>query len=215
MSSSTSQSTSPTNKIISFYDPQISAPDHADRTLDSIITWPDSRLEQSHNYIQVLFPLPEGSPYNSQAPIVTEEVFHAFRERSELRSQLKKSFERICRFYGFEATTGEGKEEESTVKLTLAQDYDDAFENWFRSFDHNHLRLTRILRSLRVLGLEAEAAALWTILQRVCAEKPGVVSKKSQMFWRRAAERELHVPPDVDEVTVETGEGWLREWVGR
>jgi len=124
MSSSTSQSTSPTNKIISFYDPQISAPDHADRTLDSIITWPDSRLEQSHNYIQVLFPLPEGSPYNSQAPIVTEEVFHAFRERSELRSQLKKSFERICRFYGFEATTGEGKEEESTVKLTLAQDYD-------------------------------------------------------------------------------------------
>jgi len=53
------------------------------------------------------------------------------------------------------------------------------------------------------------------MLQRVCAEKPGVVSKKSRMFWRRAAERELHVPPDVDEVTEETGEGWLREWVGR
>jgi len=66
-----------------------------------------------------------------------------------------------------------------------------------------------------VLGLEPEALALWTMLQRVCAERPGVVSKKSLMFWRRAAERELHVPPDVDVVTAETGEGWLREWVER
>jgi len=124
--SSSHTSTSPANKLISFYDPQISAPDHAGRTLNTILAWSDTNLERSHNYIQVIFPLPEGSPYNTQAPLITEEVFRAFRERIELRSQLKRSFTRICRFYGFDMATGEG-EGDGVVNLTIAEHHEVRF----------------------------------------------------------------------------------------
>jgi len=61
-----------TNKsqlIIRFYDPDVRAKDALGRQLDEILAWPDSRLEASHNYIQMLFPLPEGSPYNSEVSL--------------------------------------------------------------------------------------------------------------------------------------------------
>jgi len=55
--------------IIRFYDPDVHAKDALGRQLDEILAWPDSRLEASHNYVQMLFPLPEGSPYNSEVSV--------------------------------------------------------------------------------------------------------------------------------------------------
>jgi hypothetical protein len=39
--------------VIEFYDPTIKREDSLGRTLDQIIAWNDSKLEHSHNYIQV------------------------------------------------------------------------------------------------------------------------------------------------------------------
>jgi hypothetical protein len=50
--------------IIRFYDPSVYAKDALNRQLHEILAWPDSQLERSHNFIQMLFPLPEGSPFN-------------------------------------------------------------------------------------------------------------------------------------------------------
>ena len=55
--------------IIRFYDPDVCAKDALGRQLDEILAWPDSKLESSHDYIQMLFPLPEGSPYNSEVSL--------------------------------------------------------------------------------------------------------------------------------------------------
>jgi hypothetical protein len=52
--------------IVRFYDPDVKARDAFARTQEQILSWTDSKLESSHNYIQVLFPLPEGSPFNSE-----------------------------------------------------------------------------------------------------------------------------------------------------
>jgi hypothetical protein len=52
--------------IVRFYDPDLKARDAFGRTQEQILLWTDSKLESSHNYIQVLFPLPEGSPFNSE-----------------------------------------------------------------------------------------------------------------------------------------------------
>ena len=77
-----------------------------------------------------------------------------------------------------------------------------------RRSDHNHLRITRILRSLRVLGLEAEAKAFYDALTEVFDASKGHIGQKSMMFWTRAVSRPLHLAPDVESDESE-GEGFL------
>ena len=49
--------------LVAFY--QGEAPDYQGRTLREIWGWDDERLEEQHDYIQVLFPLKELSQFNS------------------------------------------------------------------------------------------------------------------------------------------------------
>jgi hypothetical protein len=62
--------------------------------------------------------------------------------------------------------------------------------------DHNHLRITRIIRSLRVLGLEEEALAFFHALKRV--QESSIISPRSLMYWSRATFRPLNLAPDVE-----------------
>ena len=192
--------------LVRFYDPYTLAPDSKGRTLTNILAWSDTKLEASHDYIQVLFPLPEGSMFNWIAPIVDESTFRAFRSRSELRNGVKKSFTRILRFYGFELQMLDG----GGIAVQPATHSDKAFRNWVVGSDHNHLRITRILRSLRVLGLEREAEAFFVALRRVF-EESGKIGSTSMMFWTRAAKRPLYLAPDQDE-DAGNGTGFLYEY---
>lgn len=294
--------------LIQFYDPEVKARDAVGRTLDDILAWDDDRLESCHNYIQMLFPLPEGSIFNFQAPVIDRQVMEAFHERSELRGRLHESFERVMSFYGFEIDNeerimdDEGKdqpkdleaekagelttqqdsvisyglasasketskglaateenpainepttignseikatkqseskpedvEEESTtvpeaenttasvhtqqhfqnplpsaLKLVRAPDYRRKFRNWAIRFDHNHLRMTRILRSLRVLGLQEECDAFYAALKEVFNDPAIYINERSMSFWRKAVRNPLWIAPDGERVM------WLRKWV--
>ncbi|KPI39833.1 Opioid growth factor receptor [Cyphellophora attinorum] len=188
--------------LIRFFDPTLASPDTRNRTLITILSWPDSHLEASHDYIQTVFPLPEESMF-SFAPIVTSEVRAAFLARSELRASLRRALERMLAFYGLQFSDDAGGEDalqasnndgdaiaKETETVTRGPTFDTASRNWVMRFNHNHLRLTRILRSLRVLGLESEAAALYDFL-RTDEAVTGTVSPRSQMYWRRAAQRGL------------------------
>ena len=179
--------------IVRFYDPQVYASDPLGRDLNTILGWSDNELEYCHNYIQYLFPIPEQSAFNFFAPVIDEETYLAFRQRSELRASLKRSYIRMLAFYGFELN--ENSEE---VYVSRTPRFNKPAKTWVRRFDHNHLRITRILRSLRVLGLAMEAEALWRALDEVCKEK-AVISKKSHEFWTRAAKRALRLAPEDEE----------------
>lgn len=88
----------PSNDLIAFYEGK--AEDIHGRSLEQILEWPANKLEKTHNYIQLLFTLPERSLYNDSAPILDKKVFDAFRSREELRDRLRDSFEVMLRFYG-------------------------------------------------------------------------------------------------------------------
>ncbi|CAI9630357.1 unnamed protein product [Alternaria burnsii] len=224
--------------IIRFYDPDIYAKDALGRQLRQILAWPDQRLESSHNYIQMLFPLPEGSPFNMEAPIINLEVMQAFRSRSELRQELRRSFERMLSFYGFkESSKSEEelqKEKDSAPEadksvastssfpqgahtnisvskllpyhIVRTPNFRKKFTNWAVQFDHNHLRITRILRSLRVLGLQKEYKAFFAALERAYNDPMISISAKSMSFWRLAVESPLHLAPDGQKCK------WLTDW---
>ena len=180
--------------LVRFYDPAISAPDFNGRTLTSILAWDDRRLEDCHNYIQVLFPLPEGTDFNLSAPIIDKATFEAFRSRPELHASLRSSFIRMLRFYGLLLTNKYGK-----LQVLPGRNFSPAYKNWVKRSDHNHLRITRIIRSLRVLGLEEEAEAFFAALTDIYTQQyPGRIGSGSMMFWTRAAKRPLYVAPQDD-----------------
>ena len=196
------------NHLVRFYDPEVRAKDPKGRTVDSILAWDDDRLETAHDYIQILFPLPEYSPYNSWAPAVDRTTFNAFRQRKALRDNLTRSFERMLDFYGFTLEKYGGK-----VEVCQSPGFPEASQTWLAKYDHNHLRMTRIIRSLRVLGLEMEAQAFYVALREVYRENPKQINEKSLMFWRRAAERPLYLAPEDDEDEGD-GQDYLYELAG-
>lgn len=197
------------SKLVRFYEHPNGGKDFKGRTLSSILQWHDDDLEDSHNYIQTLFPLPEGSPFNSQAPPIDKATCDAFHSRPELRGRLRESFVRILSFYGFEL-----QERDGGLKVSPATNFSTASENWVRPFDHNHLRITRIIRSLRVLGLEREAEAFFVALEQPSLAGKGRISSKSLMFWTRAAKRPLYLAP-IDDRDGGEGADFLYEFEKR
>jgi hypothetical protein len=162
--------------IVSFYEG--SGTDHAGRRLADILAWPDARLEAVHDYIQWLFPLPEPSPVNPLAPVLDAGTIAEFARRQELRARLRASLERMLRFYGLTLREGPAVER--------APDFARAAARWLTPGNHNHLRITRILRCYSLLGRAAEARAFHQALKEIAREHPGAVTERSLQFWRNA-----------------------------
>ncbi|KAI1504009.1 opioid growth factor receptor conserved region-domain-containing protein [Biscogniauxia marginata] len=191
--------------LVNFYDPSVNGLDERHRTLDQILAWRDSRLEIQHDYIQILFPLPEGSVYSFMAPVIDEETFLYWRQHDELKENMRRALKRMLAFYGFEIKWEKSESGERLVEITEGADCEEKFARWVRRLNHNHLRITRIIRSLRVLGLEEEARAFYDALVWTY-DAYGQIGASSIGFWQRAAIAPLHIAPDGDEVE------WLEKY---
>ena len=89
---------SPGDALLRFY--RLEGPDMHGRTLPEIWAWDAARLEDVHDYIQWLFPLPEPSAFNPRAPILTPETIAAFLADAQLRERLLRSLKLMLDFYG-------------------------------------------------------------------------------------------------------------------
>lgn len=89
--------------------------------------------------------------------------------------------------------------------------FNEAARNWVHRYDHNHLRITRIIRSLRVLGLDREAQAFYNAVKDIQVQS--TISDRSLRYWTRAMERPLNIRPDEDEEHETMGPRFLREFV--
>jgi hypothetical protein len=139
--------------------------DDRGRRLEEILAWSGPRLEAVHDYIQWVFPLREPSGANPAAPVLTDEEVAAFAADPELRARLRGAYERMLRFYGLRPPGP---------------------KPWLTPGNHNFLRLTRMLRSLRALGLEAEARELFAELAALYREHGTVIGARTFEFWSRA-----------------------------
>lgn len=146
------------------------APDSRGRTLADILAWPDNRLEVIHDYIQWLFPLPEASTFNPAAPLLTDADIAAFHDQPAVHQALATSLARMRLFYGLPGD-----------RVRQA--------NWITPGNHNYLRLTRILRSLHLLGHDDAARALLRELEALFKAGAGAsIGAPTLGYWRRAAE---------------------------
>jgi len=157
--------------------------DHG-RLLREIQKWPDEKLEYTHDYIQWLFPLDERSGFNPEAPVLDAATMAEFLRTPEHVWRLKVSLDRMLTFYGLEwADMGR--------TIRRAASFAEQAKRWLTPGNHNHLRMTRILKSLRLLGLPNEAQALFACLQEIYEEESGKsepgITERSFRFWRGAA----------------------------
>ena len=134
-----------------------SGPDGAGRTLGDVLALDDEAMERRHDFIQWLFPLPEPSRAVPASPVLTEQDKTAISGSAVALANLARAAERMSDFY-------------------------DATDHWLASHDHNHLRISRIIRSLRILAgdgfREARLESLYA--------RGGRVNAVSLEHWRRS-----------------------------
>lgn len=135
--------------------------DSAGRTFDEVVSLDDQGLERNHDFIQWLFPLTEPSQAVPGSPVLDASAVAALRASPVVQARLAKASARMLDFYA-------------------------ATDRWRRAYDHNHLRITRIIRSLRLLVGEDQADAFKAvILSRVEATR-APVSARSRGYWATA-----------------------------
>lgn len=115
-------------------------------------------LEKEHDYIQWLFPLREPSGAVPDSPVLDAAAIATFQARPDLRSALRRSLDRMLAFYGLIW---------QNERIVPGDSFDKRSRIWLTPVNHNYLRLTRIITSLRLLGDDAGAAALFRCLAEI------------------------------------------------
>jgi hypothetical protein len=136
--------------------------DSRGRLAVDVLGFSDDKLETVHDYIQWLFPLPTRSAAQPQSPVLTSAEIEAIRSDLRALATLKTATERMLRFY----------------RDTRC---------WRTSHDHNHLRITRILHSLRLLVGPEEAKAFYMAILALNEEAGVPVNTRSLHYWAEAA----------------------------
>lgn len=136
-------------------------PDGRGRTLFDVLGFDDASLELTHDFIQWLFPLPEPSGAVPDAPVLTAEDVEAIRNSILAQCALAAATDRMEAFYR-------------------------ATYSWLRPHDHNHLRITRIIRSLRLLRGDGEADAFRDAILSFVETTRAPVSARSRGYWSTA-----------------------------
>lgn len=165
--------------LIAFY--RGNGRDHRGRLLSHVHQYSFESLERHHDYIQWLFPLGEPSSANPAAPLLTSADIAAFTADESLRTALLRSFRLMLEFYGLELV-----EDGDTVTVRQGDFFDEYSRIWLTPGNHNFLRITRILRSLSLVGLGTYAGAFLKCLEGVFVEHPRTIGETTLGYWRRA-----------------------------
>jgi hypothetical protein len=150
--------------------------DHKGRYLSDIWALSHFWLEHTHDYIQWLFPIPEAGRFNAFAPLLTPVVQAAFARDTILRQHQQRSLDVMLDFF---CLAREGNAISAQPTLSIQSHI------WLKAGGHNHLRITRIIRSLALCNQPELAQAFQQAVIEIGAKK-GKVSKTSIQFWQDA-----------------------------
>ena len=138
-------------------------PDYKGRYFDGILERSNDWLEKCHDYIQLIFPTDKHSSYNLFAPVITAYEAEELSNDPIVQENMRKAVKRMMDFY---AETG-----------------------WITRNNHNYLRISRILRSLRLFHLDAEADEFYDFITKIADEHTDVITTKTRGYWERNNEK--------------------------
>ncbi|MGB4347058.1 MAG: opioid growth factor receptor-related protein [Burkholderiaceae bacterium] len=134
------------------------APDYLGRMLSDIWQLTDDEMETCHDYIQCVFPLDQESGAVPNAPVLTKEDMADIKSSPVAISNLKQSAQW---FYQF-----------------LCRN-----DQWLAPANHNHLRITRLIKSLRLLVGDAFADEMRMKILRLAENSGARINTLTLEFW--------------------------------
>lgn len=152
-------------------------PDANGRMLFHVIGLQDSQIENSHDLIPWLFPTREKSKFNPDMPTLTEEDITQFKSNPELQNNLRLAYSRFLLFLGLQSENN---------KVVKGENFHERYSDVWSYWNHNFIRITRAISSLRTLGLMAESWALYEGVLDVCSSEPVSITESTKAFWMAA-----------------------------
>ena len=143
-------------------------PDHQGRYLRDIWDFDDKAIEQTHDFIQWMFPLTEKSMSVPGVPTLSAIDIEAICTSEVVRANLERS----AQWY-----------------LAFLQRND----HWIKSYDHNHLRITRVIKSLSLLVSQVAARAFLQSIFDITGDRIDLVRQDAIGFWTAATGQ----PPSI------------------
>lgn len=145
-------------------------------TLDQILKFTDSEMEQHHNFIQWIFPTSRIG-VDPQAPLLDRRLTAAASSDPTFRKNMLRSFDKMLSYYGLE------RKGQSVVK---AANFSSRQKFWLINGKHNLLRMTRIITSMGDLGLKVEARSFAQCI--IAIHEKGEISGlgSSASYWKKA-----------------------------
>ena len=136
-------------------------PDFNVRFLSDIWNFRDIDIERNHDFIQILFPLEIRSNNTSH---------HYYIDSPELLSDL----------------INDDLVKENIIKSSKwFLKFLSRNEHWRKSQDHNHLRITRIIKCLRLIVSDEEADNFYDEVLEILGNN-NLINKKTLEFWAEA-----------------------------
>lgn len=146
--------------------------DAYERTYRETLEWSDVDLERCHSQVQWVFPLHEESRHADVYPVLTPEIVDLAKKSPDILYNLVDAKRRFQDFFGI----GEQEDRQKQRK-------------WCRNGNHNLLRVTRIIRSLRLFGLDEEAREFYDMVWEV-GDRLGI-SAITINYWDRAMDDDV------------------------
>ena len=156
--------------------------DAAGRLFDDVLGFDHARLESTHDFIQWLFPLTTRSAFVPDAPVLDAAALRRFRAEPALRERAVRALALMLDFYGFELDDADPR----AIRVERSARFAQRAPQWMAPGDHNLRRITRILTSLRLLGLDAHAQAFFACLSELYRERGGRIGEAAWAHWTRA-----------------------------
>ncbi len=138
-----------------------SGTDSRSRRLVDIWQFDDDEIEYTHDFIQWMFPLREASGANFNAPTLLVSDIKVIQSSMQCRQNLEKSATWILAFL-------------------------ERTEEIFQYTNHNHLRVTRIIKSLRLLHSDQRAEQFKQAVLAMIQARGARINPITVAFWLEA-----------------------------
>lgn len=123
-----------------------------------VLAMDNDQLEHSHDWVQWMFPLPEPSLAVPDSPVLEPGDILKITRNIELKSAYWIGVNRMCDFY-------------------VSTKY------WLKYTDHNHKRITRIIRSMKLILGREDAMLFYDMIMKLNADAGTPVSTLNSAYW--------------------------------
>lgn len=136
------------------------------KTLEEILEFSANQLEQDHLYIQWIFPIDQPSIFNQNAPVLTANDIVQLVHNKNFSVNFQKSFQLFWLF------------------LT------NNTHIWVKHLNHNHYRITRMIRSATLFGFDQLTKEMLSYLLKINKENENIFADPIN-YWLTANRLEL------------------------